>query len=155
MNLLLLAQQANNNPGWAALRDSMRKEGQYTGQGHMRLFWMVLGGLALLAVVISVMKNLRPVRTRVLAAPPRRLFQQAAKSLGIGALNRFLLLRAAYASRLEHPTVMLITPELMESHAGEWADHFPITSLRRFLRSRVNQVSAALFGSGDTSTVGG
>lgn len=149
MNLTLLAQQAAQNPAWAALRDSLRKEGDFAASRGMGKFWLVLGAAVVIVVIVSTFMRLRPVRSRVLGVPPRRLFQQAAKSLGIGRLNRFLLLRAAYASRLEHPTVMLITPQLMETHAGDWADHFPITSLRRFLRSRVNQVAAALFGPAD------
>lgn len=145
MNLLLLAQQAVDNPAFAALRDSMRKEGEYARINHMGSFWTVVGIATVLALVISAVARLRPLQSRALAVPPRRLFLQAAKSLGIGRLNRFLLFRAACASRLEHPTVMLITPHLFETHAGEWADHFPIASLRRFLRNRVNQVKAGVF----------
>ena len=146
MKLLVLAQRATDNPAWAALRDSLRKEGDFAANRGMGKFWVVLAAIVVITVIVSTVMRLRPVRSRVLGVPPRRLFQQAAKSVGISRLNRFLLLRAAYASRLEHPTVMLITPQLMETHAGEWADHFPIASLRRFLRSRVNQVAATLFG---------
>lgn len=154
MKLLLLAQQAVENPAWAALRDSMRKEGDFARPSHMgTLLLIVLGGV-LLAVIVETVRRLGPLRGRVLGMPSRRLFQQTARSVGIGRLDRFLLLRAACASRLEHPTVMLMTPQLMEAHAGEWADQFPITSLRRFLRARVNQVAAGLFGEGDVKTAG-
>lgn len=152
MQLLMLAQQAGGNPAWSALRDSMRKEGDFAREGGMGAFLVIVLGSIALAVVVETVRRLQPMKGRALGVPPRRLFQQAAKSLGIGRFNRFLLLRAAYAGRLEHPTVMLITPQLMERHAGEWADQFPITSLRGYLRTRVNQVATALFGTIDSNS---
>ena len=146
MQLLMLAQQAVDHQTWAALRDSLRKEGEFAREGGMGAFLVIVLGSIALAVVVETVRRLQPMKGRAVGLPPRRLFQQAAKSLGIGRVNRFLLLRAAYAGRLEHPTVMFITPQLMERHAGEWADQFPIASLRRFLRARVNQVATALFG---------
>lgn len=145
MKLLLLAQQAVENPTWTALRDSMRKEGDYARPSHMGSLWLIILGGALLAVIVETVRRLGPLRGRVLSAPPRRLFQHAARSVGISRLDRFLLLRAAGAGRLEHPTVMLITPELFETHAGEWADQFPIKTIRRYLRGRVNLVKSSLF----------
>lgn len=145
MRLFLLAQQAVENPTWAALRDSLRKEGDFARPSHMGSLWLIILGGALLAVVVETVRRLGPLRTRALGLPSRRLFQQAARSVGIGRFDRFLLLRAAYSSRLQHPTVMLITPQLFETHAGEWADQFPIKTLRRYLRGRVNHAKSYVF----------
>ena len=146
MSTLLLAQQAVENPTWAALRDSMRKEGQFADHGGMAGLGWVVAGAALAVLLAWAVQRLRPTKHKVLGAPPKRLFLQAAKSLGIGYINRIVLLRAAYASRLDHPTLMLLTPHLMEEHAGEWADRFPVWSLRRTLRARINQMSRDIFG---------
>jgi len=146
MGLMLLAQTAGTDASLAALRASMRKEGAFADRGQIEGIGTALLIALAAIIVIWLVYKLRPVRNSSVGAPPKRLFVQAAKSLGVGFINRCILLRAAYSSRLEHPIVLFLTPQLMEQHAGEWADRFPVWSLRGTLRARVDQMQRDIFG---------
>jgi len=146
MNLLLLAQQVGTDASLAALRDSLRKKGDFADRGQIAGIGFIAAIAIAAIVLIWAVYKLRPAKRTIVGAPPKRLFVQAAKSLGIGFIDRLILLRAACAAGIDHPVMLFLTRELMEQHAGNWADEFPVWSLRSTIRRRVDQIQQQIFG---------
>ncbi len=76
---------------------------------------------------------------------PFRLFTHALKKLGVRLPDRILLRMAARQCGLRHPVIILFSPELLERHAGDWADSISLKPLQAHARRRVDALAEVAF----------
>ncbi len=110
---------------------------------------LILGfvaGIVALLLVLAVLKTRRAANPSDSAdGRPMRLFSQAMRRLGIGWPDRLLMRVIVRRARLPHPTVLLLSPPMLERHAVRWADSLSITPLRNHVRGRLKAISQKAF----------
>jgi hypothetical protein len=111
---------------------------------------MTLAFVTAVVAVILLLALLHQRRQRAEASPlagrPMRLFSQALKHLDVSLADRLLMRFVARKSQLPHPTVMLLSPALLERYTATCVDALPLSTLRRHLRTRLKTVAAKAFG---------
>ena len=110
-----LVQLGSLNVRLQGLRDRFVLGGRW---GEVIAVLLVLAACALLLALIH-----RRQRTADRPEPdsPARLFRTLLKGLGLTARQRRVLRSMATDLRLEHPTVMLLSPQLFQQQAAAWA----------------------------------
>lgn len=126
-----------------------RPEDQLSPLKTTLVFVGILSSVVLVFYVAARLMNRRGVVETV--RPPNRFFARLLRDMGVGWLDRVLLLRAARRSRLPQPAIMMLAPGLFEKHAGTWADSLNM-ALRAFVRARFAHVSAIAFPSPTTDS---
>lgn len=105
--------------------------------------------ITVLAAVIFALVLTRRIRQRqsgeLFAKRPYKLFAYALRELGVRYSDRVLARMAARSCGLRQPTVMLFSPDLMESTIGHWANSLALGPLRRHARERFNVIAAKAF----------
>ena len=110
-----LVQLGSLNIRLQGLRDRFALGGRW---GEVISVLLVLAGCVLLLALIH-----RRQRTAGRPEPdsPPRLFRTLLKGLGLTAQQRSILRGMATDLRLEHPTVMLLSPKLFQEQTAAWA----------------------------------
>jgi hypothetical protein len=146
--------QSRSEPmsAWEGVRGAFQHslpqaEGQASPLKTTLIFVGILLGVVLVFYVAARLMNRSGVVEKV--RPPNRFFAHLLREMGVGWLDRFLLLRAARRSRLPQPAIIMLAPVLFEKHAGTWADSLNM-ALRGFVRARLAHVSAIAFPSPTT-----
>ncbi len=105
-----------------------------------------LGALVAATCAILIVKHIWRRKTGKLPSQrPAKLFSCALKKLGASLTDRILLRLAARNSGLQHPTLILFSPELFERYAGMWADSIAVKPLRDYTRERFNLLAETAF----------
>lgn len=105
-----------------------------------------LGVLVALGCALLIVKHIWRRKTGKLPSQrPAKLFSCALKKLGASLTDRILLRVAARSSGLQHPTLILFSPELFERYAGMWADSITVKPLREYARKRINILAEMAF----------
>jgi len=123
---------------------------RFAGGGSASAFFEVLlllaMGLFLLYLGTVLVQRYRQHRTN----DPRRLFHEVLRCLPVNVPQRDLLRRMARELRLDHPTVLVLSPRLLRTHANRW-----MSAERRAnetTRQRLDELSRALFPDSDESS---
>jgi hypothetical protein len=117
---------------------------RFAGGGSTSAFVVVLLLIAatflLLAVIAVIARRWR--RRRVYS--PRGLFLQSLRELALTVPQRELLRRIARELRLEHPTILLLSPTIFVEHANAWMSTTRNANLAT--RDRLSALARAIFG---------
>lgn len=113
----------------------------------------ILESVALLALVFAVIiacLYLAGVLQQRRAAPvgrqPGRLFRATLRELDLAWSDRIVLMFVARSAGLRHPTVMLLSPVLLERYVRAWSKRVSIPGVRVAAWRRMSNVSVRLFG---------
>jgi hypothetical protein len=107
----------------------------------------LVAGLVCVLLILAIIKSRKQAQDgSIRSCRPRRLFNQALKSLGIGLPDRIMMRMIARKARIPQPTVMLLSPALLQRHAATWLNSITIPMLRRRARARLRTVAARAFG---------
>lgn len=118
---------------------------QTIGADFRGFLWFAVG-VALVLLILIFWNQWRQRRAlNAVGTHPMRLFARGLKVLGIGIVDRLVLEVVARRCGVPHPAAMLVSPTLLESHAGQWADGLTPTAVSRFVRSRVDVLRDAAF----------
>ncbi|QDV91709.1 hypothetical protein RAS2_28130 [Phycisphaerae bacterium RAS2] len=104
---------------------------------------LILG--IVLAVLIVVAKIVRRNSRPVAARNPRRFFSTTLKRLGATYTDRLLMHQAAHQAQLAQPAMMLLSPELFQRYALDWADQLRLGFFRRRVRARFQAIADRAF----------
>lgn len=104
---------------------------------------LILGIILMVLVVAAkiVKRNSRPVAAR----NPRRFFSTMLRQLGASYTDRLLMHHAAQHAQLAQPAMMLLSPELFQRYALDWADRLRIRFFRQRVRARFEAIAARAF----------
>ncbi len=100
---------------------------------------IVLAALILVAKIIK--RNSRPVAAR----NPRRFFSSMLRRLGASYTDRLLMHQAAHHAQLAQPAMLLLSPELFQRYALDWADQLRFGFFRRRVRARFEAIADRAF----------
>lgn len=116
------------------------QESAFSSVGNLLLILGIV--LAVIIVVGEIVKrNSRPVAAR----NPRRFFSTMLRQLGATYTDRLLMHYAAQHAQLAQPAMMLLSPELFQRYALDWADHLRIRFFRQRVRARFETIAARAF----------
>lgn len=101
---------------WEAVRDHLQR-----GGSPLAILLTVGAILALLMLLGGVHRIQHRRVTRSPINDPKKLFHSVMGDLGLTAVQRDLLRQMASDLRLEHPSVMLLSPVLFVEHARRWS----------------------------------
>jgi hypothetical protein len=127
-----------------AFRNTLEREGDAPSPLATALV-VVLTLLSICLVLYFIAQRSRPAGAEVRRRPPLRFFTHLLRQLGLSWSDRQLLRRAAIHGGLPQPAILLLSPELLERHAGRWADSLPFKSMRRRARRRLAAIEARAF----------
>ncbi len=109
----------------------------------------VLGFFIMVAAVIVAMFVVRAIwkhkTDKGVGRKPSKLFAYALKQLGLRLSDRLLLRYAARNCDLQHPAIMLMSPQLLERSAGRWADSITVKPIREHARRRIAVLAEKAF----------
>ncbi|MCP4591571.1 MAG: hypothetical protein GY842_12595 [bacterium] len=97
-----------------AVRDHFAHGGGWTG------VLAVLGVLALCVLALAWVQRRREAAQHHEPNDPRKLFRTVLTDLGLSPRQRKTLHRVAADLKLEHPTIMLLSPHLFHEHVAAW-----------------------------------
>ncbi len=127
-----------------AFRNSLdRGQGEYSALVTAGYFIAGLFAVSLIAYLL-VRRTQRSEGERT-ARPPLRFFGTLLAQLGVSWPDRFLLRLVARNAGLPNPSVMLLSPDILERHAGEWVDGLGVPFVRSYLRNRLDQLRLKAF----------
>lgn len=127
---------------WEAVRDHLDK-----GGSPYAPLVAVLVILALAAVLCLLNRVQQRGSKQSKTDDPKRLFRDVLRTLDLSIMQRDLLRRMAADLRPEHPTVMLLTPELFAEHADRWQKEVEARGQSvAGLSDSLASLAAALFG---------
>lgn len=146
MNKLLLLADTGSDSA-RKLQDAFRNQrpGEVSPFETTAQFLIVL--VLVMAALFIVIKLTQRRSMPAAARNPRRFFSQMLKKLGAGWLDRIILHRVARHAGIAHPAMMLISPELLEKHAGSWADRISVPFIRDSIRQRITRIANRAFAS--------
>lgn len=128
--ITLIAQNAPPMDRLRGIRDRFA-EGGSSSEVLLALF-----GVAMLLVLAYAIVEFRKRRSRALYSPDR-VFEQLLREIISSHQQRHLLRRIARERKLPHPAVLLLSADLLESHANQWMGDTEIDAVRQ-------QVAAAI-----------
>jgi len=105
-----------------------------------------LGAVAAMLLALLWIAHVRWERPRRAARPhPHRLFGKLLRELGLPFSDRFLLRRIARHARLDNPSLILLSPQLMARYAHRWAGLIAADGLKRRGLSKTDAICRRLF----------
>ena len=81
---------------------------------------------------------------------PRRLFCEVLRQLPLSVTQRDLLRRISRELGLDHPAVLVLSPQVFRSHANRWMS--ASRSVNQVTRQRLDELAQALFPRTDAPT---
>ncbi len=94
--------------------------GHFAGGGRWSGVIVVFAALAACLLVLAVVQHVRDTAKRREPDHPGRLFRTLLGGLALTARQRHILQRMATDLRLEHPAMVLLSPELFREQAAAW-----------------------------------
>ena len=123
---------------------------RFSAGGSTEGFIVVLLSMAALFVLLYVLsRTLRRWRFRQ-TDNPRKLFHEVIRNLPLTIPQRELLRRMARDLGLDHPAVMLLSPQIFRTHANQWMA--ASRNANAATRDRLLTLSGSLFGPHATPT---
>ncbi|GJQ27180.1 MAG: hypothetical protein HBSAPP02_22120 [Phycisphaerae bacterium] len=116
------------------------KDSAFSSVGNLLL---ILG--IILAVLVVAARIVRQNNQPVAARKPRRFFSYMLKQLGATYTDRLLMHQAAHHAQLAQPAMMLLSPELFQRYALNWADQLRLRFFRQRVRARFETIAARAF----------
>ncbi len=105
-----------------------------------------VGVLGLVAMILFVRRMYRGKTDKPTARRPSRLLSLSLKQMGISFADRVLMRIIANKIGLKHPTIMLMSPDLLERHAGGFLDEIGERNpLRDYARTRLGEIAKQAF----------
>lgn len=104
---------------------------------------LILG--IILAVLLVAARFVRQYNRPVAARNPRRFFSTMLRQLGASYTDRLLMHQAAHHAQLAQPAMMLLSPELFQRYALDWADLLRLRFFRLRVRARFEAIAARAF----------
>jgi len=120
----VLAQNAPPIDRLKGIQDRFVEGGSSTG------VLLALLGIAMFLGLAYAIVEFRKHRSRVLYSPDR-LFERLLREIIGSQQQRHLLRRIARERQLPHPAVLLLSADLLESHAKEWMGETEIETVRK------------------------
>lgn len=140
-----LAQQDHSNPAHR-LREAFRN---YRANPEESPFASLQSLLVVMGIVLLVLfaatRIIRQKSRPVAARNPRRLFSTLLQQLGATYTDRLLMHQAAHHAQLAQPAMMLLSPELFQRYAINWADQLRIGFFRQRVHARFEAIAARAF----------
>ncbi|MFH1416676.1 MAG: hypothetical protein ABII12_00095 [Planctomycetota bacterium] len=110
------------------------------------LLGFIAGVLGLVAMILVVRRICRGKTDKPTARRPSKLFTVSLKQMGVSFSDRILMRIIASKTGLKHPTLMLLSPELLERHAGGFVDEIGERNpLREYARTRLDGIASKAF----------
>jgi hypothetical protein len=95
--------------------------GHFARGGRWSELIAVLLALAGCVLLLALVYRVHHAARRREPNHPSRLFRSLSRGLGLSARQRRILRRMAADLGLEHPAVMLLSPQLFREHSAAWA----------------------------------
>lgn len=110
-----------------------------------QLAW-VAGAILLLLGLLYVCGLLQSRRAEPVARQPYRLFRRTMAASGLGLVDRMLLRMIVRANALPHPTILLLSPQLLEECGRVWAGRVRLPPVRSAAWQRLSEIARNLYG---------
>jgi len=118
---------------------------RFAAGGSVSEFILVLTTILVMMVILYAVMRHGVRRRQGVLNHQRKLFDQLIRSQDLGVGHRDMLRRIARDLRLEHPTVLLLSPQLLRIHANQWMSATQVVSDSQ--RLQIDELSTHLFGS--------
>lgn len=116
---------------------------RFAAGGSIADFVLALTGLLVAFAILYGLMRWKMQRSKGVIYSPRKMFDKSLRAVSIRVDQRDMLRRIARDLRLDHPTVLLLSPQLLTLYGNQWMS--ATKSVSETQRQQLDDLSATLF----------